>query len=136
MLFRSSLHCYQADKRSEGHFCSSYRHLAHYPKRALAPPPRLRAKPASFCALCADRQSHASTGSTGQKRRFKNCANLCTFLHFKCWPFIVRQSSIVYIIDNEQVVPQTSCTYQLLQCPLNNLNVRWISLYLLLFYAQ
>nr|DAH90902.1 MAG TPA: hypothetical protein [Caudoviricetes sp.] len=33
------------------------------PLRALAPPPRLRAKPASFCALCANRQTLASAGS-------------------------------------------------------------------------
>lgn len=49
-------------------------------KRALAPPPRLRAKHASFCALCAGRPSPARAGAARQKRRFKNCANLCTFL--------------------------------------------------------
>ncbi|WP_220411673.1 hypothetical protein, partial [Klebsiella pneumoniae] len=50
--------------------------------RALAPPPRLRAKHASFCALCADCRSPASAGTAGQKHRFKNCANLCAFLHY------------------------------------------------------
>nr|DAL39765.1 MAG TPA_asm: hypothetical protein [Caudoviricetes sp.] len=33
------------------------------PLRALAPPPRLRAKRASFCALCADRPGPASAGA-------------------------------------------------------------------------
>lgn len=51
------------------------------PKRALAPPPRLRAKCVSFCALCADRPGPASAGAARQKRRFKNCANLCKILH-------------------------------------------------------
>ena len=50
------------------------------PKRALAPPPRLRAKHASFCALCAGRPGPASAGTAGQKYGFKNCANLCIFL--------------------------------------------------------
>lgn len=52
------------------------------PLRALAPPPRLRAKHASSCALCAGRPGPASTSAVGQKRRLKNCANLCVFLHF------------------------------------------------------
>lgn len=50
------------------------------PKRALAPPPRLRAKHASFCALCADRPGPASSGAAQQKHRFKNCAKLCAFV--------------------------------------------------------
>lgn len=50
------------------------------PLRALAPPPRLRAKPASFCALCAVRPGPASAGAAWKKRCFKNCANLCTIV--------------------------------------------------------
>lgn len=50
------------------------------PLRALTPPPRLRAKPTSFCAVCADRPGPASAGAAWQQRRFKNCANLCVFL--------------------------------------------------------
>jgi hypothetical protein len=41
-------------------------------------PPRLRAKPTSFCALCADRQAPPA-GAAWKKRCFKNCANLCIF---------------------------------------------------------
>ena len=50
------------------------------PKRALAPPPRLRAKHASFCALCSGRTDPTSAGTAGQKCGFKNRANLCIFL--------------------------------------------------------
>ncbi|HIF0160655.1 hypothetical protein [Klebsiella pneumoniae] len=51
------------------------------PKRALAPPPRLRAARTSFCALCADLPGPASAGATQQKRGFKNCAKLCKIVH-------------------------------------------------------
>lgn len=64
------------------------------PKRALAPPPRLRAKHASFCALRADRQSLASAGAAWQKRRFKKRANLCMFLHY------VKPSGGVLLLRN------------------------------------
>lgn len=50
------------------------------PLRALAPPPRLRARPTSFCALSAVPPGPASAGTAWKKRCFKNCANLCTFL--------------------------------------------------------
>ncbi|WP_407576394.1 KAP family P-loop NTPase fold protein, partial [Raoultella terrigena] len=50
------------------------------PKRALAPPPRLRPKPASFCALCADRPSPASSDDGPNFDVLKNCANLFTFM--------------------------------------------------------
>ncbi|HHN8611530.1 TPA: KAP family P-loop NTPase fold protein [Klebsiella quasipneumoniae] len=51
------------------------------PKRALAPPPRLRAKHASFCALCAGPSSPASSDDGRNFDVLKNCANLFTFMH-------------------------------------------------------
>lgn len=75
------------------------------PKRALAPPPRLHAKHASFCALYADRPDPAIAGAARQKRRFKNCANLCiilqlassSFSHFDLEISILRVCVLPYI---------------------------------------
>lgn len=59
------------------------------PLRALAPPPRLRAKHASFCALLKNSQSRASSGVGGRFYRQNNCANLCMLLHYERVIYVV-----------------------------------------------
>ncbi|HFQ7673066.1 hypothetical protein LHK99_18795 [Klebsiella quasipneumoniae] len=59
------------------------------PKRALAPPPRLRAKRTYYCALLKNGQSRASSAAGGRFYRQKNCANLCMLLHYEGVIYVV-----------------------------------------------
>lgn len=52
------------------------------PLCALAPPPRLRFKPTSFCALCEVHLSPASAGLAWINRRLKNRAKSCTIMRY------------------------------------------------------